>query len=141
MTMYLRRGMSVVASVAVLVSGLALGAGSASAAQHYRVVATDPARGAHIKVPYADSLILRLKACESCGYTWKITRKPDPSVMKFDRRLSSQGACKAPCTGGNVHERFRFVSRGKGTTIVKLGYFPPGKHAPSKVLRLHLAVI
>src|SRR4051794_7081826 len=128
------------ALVAALVA-LGLVAGPALAGdQHYRVVATDPASGSKVVVPLGDDLVLLVKACEDCGYSWKLLKKPDPSVIAFDRRMSSQNPCKSPCTGGTAYERFRFSSKGDGTTTVKLGYFGPGKSTPSKVKRLRLEV-
>lgn len=123
---------------AVLVATLT--AGPAFAGQHYTVVASDPASGATIKIPDGDKLLLRLTACQSCGYQWKITRKPNSSVVVFDKQLTSISQCTAPCTGGNAIERFQFSSKSVGKTSVKLGYFGPGKSKPSKTKSLTLAV-
>jgi predicted secreted protein len=110
--------------------------------QHYRVVATDPKNNARIEVPLGDRLVLRLDACESCGYSWKVVQKPNAAVVAFSRELRSQrdAGCSAPCAGGNAHERFLFQSHGQGETTVKLGYFGPGKHKPSRTKTLGLAV-
>jgi len=124
--------------VAVLAAVLV--AGPAFADQHYTVVASNPQSGATIKIPDGDELLLKLTACESCGYQWKITQKPNAAVVVFDKRLKSVSQCTAPCTGGNATERFQFSSKSVGSTTVKLGYFGPGKSKPSKVKRLDLAV-
>ena len=129
--------------ISPLVAGLAALAIAtpAFAGQHYRVVAKDPKNGATIKVPNGDELQLKLTACESCGYRWKIVKKPDAAVIAFERRQSNVGGpCPSPCTGGNVTERWLFQSNAVGTTVVKLGYFGPGKSNPDKVKRLDLAV-
>jgi predicted secreted protein len=115
-------------------------AGPAFADQHYRVVAANPKNGATIKVPVGDELQLKLTACESCGYRWKIVKKPDAAVIAFDRRQKSVSQCTSPCTGGNATERWLFDSQAVGSTTVKLGYFGPGKNKPSKTKRLDLAV-
>lgn len=115
-------------------------AGPAFAAQHYRVVASNPKSGATIKVPNGDQLQLKLTACESCGFQWKLVKKPDSAVIAFDRRQKSVSQCTSPCTGGNATERWLFDSKAVGTTTVKLGYFGPGKSKPDKVKRLELAV-
>jgi predicted secreted protein len=127
---------------APLVAALAvvLAAAPALADQHYRVVAKDPKQGATIKVPLGDELQLKLTACESCGFRWKIVKKPDATVIKFERRQSSVAQCTSPCTGGNATERWLFQSTGVGQTVVKLGYFGPNKAKPDKVKRLDLAV-
>jgi len=126
---------SVAAALAVLLT-----AGPAFGEQHYRVVAKDPKNGATIKVPDGDELQLKLTACESCGFHWKILRKPDAAVIAFERRQSSVSSCTSPCTGGNATERWLFQSKSIGSTVVKLGYFGPGKSKPDKVKRLSLAV-
>ena len=115
-------------------------AGPAFAGQHYLVVAANPGNGATIKVPNGDQLQLKLTACESCGYSWKIVKRPDAAVIAFEKRQSSISQCTAPCTGGNATERWLFQSKAVGTTVVKLGYFGPGKSKPSKVKSLSLAV-
>jgi predicted secreted protein len=114
--------------------------GPAFAGQHYRVVASNPANGATVKVPVGDELQLKLTACESCGFRWKIVKKPDASVIAFDRRQKSVSQCSGGCVGGNATERWLFDSKSVGTTTVKLGYFGPGKSKPDKVKRLDLAV-
>ena len=115
-------------------------ASPAFAAQHYRVVASHPANGATIKVPVGDELQLKLTACESCGFQWKVVKKPDAAVIAYDRRQKSVSKCTSPCTGGNATERWLFDSKAVGTTSVKLGYFGPGKSKPDKVKRLNLTV-
>lgn len=115
-------------------------AGPAFAGQHYTVVAGDPANGATIKIPNGDKLLLKLTACESCGYRWKLTQKPNSSVIVFDQQLKSISQCTAPCTGGNATERFQFSSKSVGKTSVKFGYFGPGKSKPSKTKSLTLSV-
>ena len=124
----------VVAVAACLVGGPAF------AGQHYRVVASNPSNGATIKVPLGDELQLKLTACESCGFRWKIVKKPDAAVIAFDRRQKSVSQCTSPCTGGNATERWLFDSKSVGATAVKLGYFGPGKSKPDKVKRFDLAV-
>ena len=126
------------ALIAALAAGLI--AGPAFAAQHYRVVASNPKGGATIKVPLGDELQLKLTACESCGYEWKIIKKPDASVIAFDRRQHSVSQCTSPCTGGNATERWLFDSKSLGSTTVTLGYFGPGNTKPSKTKRLTLSV-
>ena len=125
---------------AVAAMALVMVAGPAFADQHYMVVASNPASGATIKIPNGDELLLKLTACESCGYHWKITQQPNSRVVVFDKQLKSVSQCTAPCTGGNATERFEFSSKSVGGTSVKLGYFGPGKSKPSKVKRLDLAV-
>ena len=115
-------------------------ASPAFADQHYRVVAKNPANGATIKVPLGDELQLKLTACESCGFRWKIMRKPDAAVIAFERRQQSVSQCTSPCTGGDAIERWLFQSKAVGSATVKLGYFGPGKSKPDKVKRLDLAV-
>ena len=127
------------AFVAALVV-VSVAAGPAFAGQHYRVVAKDPANGATIKVPLGDDLQLKLTACESCGFRWKIVKKPDATVIAFERRQSSVSQCTSPCTGGNATERWLFQSKSVGSTVVRLGYFGPGKSTPDKVKRLDLSV-
>ena len=126
------------ALVAAMAAGLV--ASPAFADQHYRVVAAHPSNGATIKVPDGDELQLKLTACESCGYRWKIVKKPDASVIAFDHRQKSVSQCTSPCTGGNATERWLFESKSVGTTTVKLGYFGPGKNKPAKTKRLSLTV-
>ena len=127
------------AAVAVALAAV-LVAGPAWAGQHYTVVAGNPSNGATIKVPNGDQLQLKLTACESCGYQWKIIMKPDAGVIAFEKRQSSVSQCTSPCTGGNATERWLFQSKAVGTTVVKLGYFGPGKSKPSKTKSLSLAV-
>src|SRR3954463_8857330 len=115
-------------------------AGPAFADQHYRVVASNPKNGATIKVPVGDKLQLKLTACESCGFRWKIVKKPDAAVIAFDRRQKSVSQCTSPCTGGDAVERWLFQSTAIGSTVVKLGYFGPGRSKPDKVKSLSLAV-
>jgi len=115
-------------------------AGPAFADQHYRVVAKNPSNGATIKVPLGDELQLKLTACESCGFRWKIMKKPDAAVIAFETRQKSVSQCTTPCTGGNAIERWLFQSKSVGSTTVKLGYFGPGKSKPDKVKRLDLSV-
>jgi predicted secreted protein len=121
---------------------VALAAGPALAGgQHYRVVANNPANGAKVEVPLGDDLQLKLTACESCGYRWKIIKKPDASVIAFEKRQSSISRCTSPCTGGNATERWLFDSKAIGSTVVKLGYFGPSAGSPTKTRRLRLAVV
>jgi len=116
-------------------------AGPAWAGQHYMVVASNPKSGSTIEIPHGDKLLLKLTACESCGYSWRITQKPNAQVVTFDKRLQSVNQCTGQCTGGNATERFQFSSTNVGTTSLKLGYFGPGKARPSKTLQLKLVVV
>lgn len=116
-------------------------AGPAFAGQHYRVVANNPKNGAKIEVPLGDQLQLKLTACESCGYRWKIMKKPNAAVIAFDKRQSSVSQCTSPCTGGNATERWLFDSAAVGSTVVKLGYFGPTSSSPTKTRRFQLAVV
>jgi len=127
------------AVAALTIVGLA--AGPAFADQHYRVVANNPKNGAKIEVPLGDDLQLKLTACESCGYRWKIMKKPDAAVIAFEKRQSSVPQCTSPCTGGNATERWLFDSKAIGSTVVKLGYFGPSSSTPTKTRRLQLAVV
>lgn len=120
---------------------VALVAGPAFAGQHYRVVANNPKNGANVEVPLGDQLQLKLTACESCGYRWKIMKKPDAAVIAFDKRQSSVSQCTSPCTGGNATERWLFDSKSVGSTVVKLGYFGPSSSSPTKTRRLQLSVV
>ena len=129
-----------VKSALAAVLAVVCAASPALAGQHYRVVAKDPGNGATIKVPLGDELQLKLTACESCGYRWKIVKRPDASVIAFERRQSSVSQCTSPCTGGNATERWLFQSKSVGSSVVKLGYFGPSGGKPSKVKRLDLAV-
>jgi predicted secreted protein len=130
------------ASLAAALAVVALAAGPALAGgQHYRVVANNPANGAKVEVPLGDDLQLKLTACESCGYRWKIIKKPDASVIAFEKRQSSISRCTSPCTGGNATERWLFDSKAIGSTVVKLGYFGPSAGSPTKTRRLRLAVV
>jgi predicted secreted protein len=122
--------------------GLSGVAGAAPApTQHYTVVAKDPQSGSRIEIPNGDKFQLQLTACESCGYRWKITKKPNAQVIVFDKQLKSVSQCTGSCVGGNATERFQFSSKSIGSTTVKLGYFGPGKTKPSKVKSLNLAVV
>lgn len=125
--------------VAVLMGSLV--AGPAWGTQHYTVVASNPKTGSTIEIPNGDALLLKLTACESCGYRWKVTQKPNAQVVAFNKQLSSISQCKSPCTGGNATERFQFSSKSVGTATVKLGYFGPANSKPSKTLKLALDVI
>ena len=130
-------------AIIAALAATALVAGPAFAGdQHYRVVATDPKNNSRIQVPLGDRLVLRLEACESCGYSWKVMAKPNAAVIEYTKQLNSQRdpGCAAPCVGGTAHERFQFQSHGQGQTSVKLGYFPPGKHKPTKTKLLALDV-
>jgi predicted secreted protein len=130
------------ASVSAALAVVVLAAGPAFAGdQHYRVVATDPTNNSRIEVPLGDRLVLRLDACESCGFSWRIMQKPNAAVIEFSRQLKSQPepTCQG-CVGGSVHERFQFQSKGHGQTSVELGYFGPAKTKPSKTKLLNLAV-
>ena len=120
---------------------VALVAGPAFAGQHYRVVASNPKDGAKIEVPLGDQLQLKLTACESCGYRWKIMKKPDATVMAFEKRQSSVSQCTSPCTGGNATERWLFDSKAVGRTLVKLGYFGPSSSSPTKTRQFQLYVV
>ena len=128
-------------AAAAALAVVALVAGPAFAGQHYRVVANNPKNGAKIEVPLGDQLQLKLTACESCGYRWKIMKKPDAAVIAFDKRQASVPQCTSPCTGGNATERWLFDSKSIGSTVVKLGYFGPSSSAPTKTRRLQLAVV
>ncbi len=126
------------ASVTAALSVVVAAAGPAFAGdQHYRVVASDPKTNSRIEVPLGDRLLLRIKACESCGYSWRIVQKPNPAVIEYSRQLSSQQdpTCKG-CVGGTSHERFQFQSHGQGQTTVKLGYFPPGRDRKATKFKL-----
>jgi predicted secreted protein len=131
------RKVPVIATLAAVLIG-----GPAFADQHYLVVASDPSNHATIKVPNGDQLQLKLTACEDCGYQWKIVDKPNAAVIAFEKRQSSVSHCGAPppCTGGTATERWLFQSKAVGSTVVRLGYFGPGKNKPSKVKSLDLAV-
>jgi predicted secreted protein len=116
-------------------------ASPALAGQHYRVVANNPKGGAKIEVPLGDELQLKLTACESCGYHWKIIKRPNASVIAFEKRQSSVPQCTQPCAGGNATERWLFDSKAIGSTVVKLGYYAPNAASPTKTRRLQLAVV
>jgi predicted secreted protein len=128
-------------SAAAAVAAVAVLASPAFAGQHYRVVASNPRDSAKIEVPLGDELQLKLTACESCGYRWKIMKKPNAAVIAFEKRQSSVSQCTSPCTGGNATERWLFDSKAVGSTVVKLGYFGPSSNAPTKTRQLQLAVV
>jgi predicted secreted protein len=140
----MRSRLSKIAVCLAVGTAVGLSGGTAAVAapgdQHYKVVATNPTSGSQIKVPLGDRLQLQLTACESCGYAWKVTKKPNAAVIAYVRQLSSVKQSCNGCVGGNATERFLFQSKGVGVTTVALGYFPPGKSKPSKTLRLQLAV-
>lgn len=131
--------------LAVLVGVLGVGGVAAAAPasdQHYTVVASNPRSGSRIEIPNGDRLLLKLTACESCGYQWKFMQKPNAQVVSFDKRLKSISQCSgSTCVGGNATERFQFLSKSVGSTSTKLGYFGPGKSKPSKTLSLRLVVV
>lgn len=136
----MRWRMGVVTAAAVGLGALPWSVTGAEAATGDHVVVKDVASGSTIVTHRGDRLVVKLTACETCGYRWKITNRPDPQVEPFLERRPSVQQCESPCTGGNAVERFVFAARHSGRTSVTFGYFGPGKDTPSETRHLRLVV-
>jgi predicted secreted protein len=85
-------------------------------------------------------LHIELAECGSCGYSWKTTTKPDPTVLTQRPATHKDPTCTAPCTGGSDTVVFRYVGKAKGRTTLRLAYFGPGQRKPAKTFRLTVRV-
>lgn len=106
-----------------------------------RVVA-DPRNGHHVVVHRGTTVDLMLTACEDCGYSWNVSARPVPSVVRYVSRASTgSGVCPTPCVGGNAVEHFLFTAAGYGETSVRLAYRGPGSTGVTRRLTVWFVVV
>jgi predicted secreted protein len=136
----IRRLLGVVALVVAAMAVTPVGAQAATPA--VRIVA-DPHNGQHIALHRGDRLQVTLSACETCGYSWNVTKRPRAAVASYVSRASTGTAVcyPGPCVGGNAEEAFDFVANGYGQTLLRLGYTGPGTTGVVRRLTLSITVV
>jgi predicted secreted protein len=119
-------------------------AGAAVLAQSRRPAATVVVRApiARATAVVGDKIMVDLRACAaSCGYTWKVTRRPAASVAKYVSTAYMHPSATKGSVGGTEIEEVAFRAVGAGSTTILLKYFPPGRNAkPAKSYELKLRV-
>lgn len=80
-----------------------------------------PMKGVSLMV--GETLEIRLETNPSTGYEWKVTKEPSPDVLKFAGK--AQEASASPLPGSTGEQIFRYVTKGKGTTEIRLEYARP----------------
>jgi predicted secreted protein len=130
--------MALVAFAAVSTAGAAVPAQSRQPAATV-VVRTPIARATAV---VGDKIVVDLRACAaSCGYTWKVTRRPAASVAKYVSTAYMHPSATKGSVGGTEIEEVAFRAVGAGSTTILLKYFPPGRNAkPAKSYELKLRV-
>ena len=129
--------------VVVVAAMLASPAAALAAAPAATRIVSDPHDGRHVALHRGDRLQVTLSACETCGYTWNVTKRPRSAVASYVARASTGDAVcyPGPCVGGNAEEAFDFVANGYGQTVVRLGYTGPGSTGVVRRLTLVLTVV
>jgi predicted secreted protein len=101
---------------------------------------TSKDNGKTVTIAKSQQLRIELSECGSCGYSWKTTTKPDPTVLSRRPTLHKDQTCEPPCTGGEDTIVFRYSGKGTGSTKIRLEYFGPGKSKSSKSFRITVRV-
>jgi predicted secreted protein len=136
---------SALAVVAAFAPGMATAAPSVTAslsAPAARVVVS-PHNGRHIVMHRGSRVEVMLSACETCGFSWRVTQRPNAAVARFTG-LASTGApacVPSPCVGGNSNEFVSFAATGFGQTTVRLVYRRPFEPTLARTLTLELVVV
>ena len=108
---------------------------------------TESASGRTVTIAPHQLLRVKLDECDTCGFSWETTLKPDPAVLAHRKTIRTS---RPPCpvregqvcpVGGGETTYFRYVGNGPGSTRLRLGYFGPGRPAkPTQSFRLTVRV-
>jgi inhibitor of cysteine peptidase len=113
---------AVLALALVVVALAACGGGSGKPDFNNKAqVFTD--KGGNLTVDSKRAFVIALEANPSTGFEWTIPQKPDPKIVKFQKKqyvAPQGGAAGAPGT-----ERFRFKALKPGQVTIKLKYAKP----------------
>ena len=115
------------AAVAILVVG------AAPAAADRTVGAKANGHTLHLKV--GEKLTIRLKECQSCGYSWHTTKAPRIRVLRQWERKFVPPGLPPGAVGGSGTRVLRYTADGVGATNLRLTELAPnGEHAATYVL-------
>jgi predicted secreted protein len=78
-----------------------------------------------ITVDKSERFDLVFKVTPGTGFSWKITEKPDPDLVRYVKSVTLDGGGE-PGSSAQQHLVFRSRDRA-GTTQVKLAYVGPGR--------------
>lgn len=97
-------------------------------------------RGRTVHLSPGQTAVVRLRTCVSCGYAWRVTRAPAPSVV----RVVSLTTVPLPHPPGIVGFPSETVvtlkAVGPGFTSLLLDEFPPGSSTPVARYLVHFRV-
>jgi predicted secreted protein len=114
-------------------------ASAASAPAAPVIVDHDNLSNLHLVLDVDSSIAVRFSECGSCGYHWAFVKKPSKVIVK--RASHTRAPHNAPgVVGGSGTHTFVFTGLDGGVTTAKLGYYPPGKDEPSRVVTIRLKV-
>jgi predicted secreted protein len=113
------RRASVVASAALLLIGC--GEGATASAKTFK----NP-KGT-ISVNSGDRFAIELSSTPGTGYSWQLTRRPDPKIVRY---LGSRTVSGSNVPGGPAQQLLSFIAKAPGTTSMTLSYVGPGRDHP-----------
>lgn len=130
------------AATAVLAFAIAPAAVASAAPTTPRTV-SGVHNGQHIVMHRDSQVQVMLSACETCGFSWQVLRRPAAAVARYTGAAStgSPTCVPNPCVGGNSNEFLSFAATGFGQTSVRLGYRGPGTTGVTRTLTLQLVVV
>lgn len=79
--------------------------------------------GRTVTVPVGTTILVELPSNPSTGFTWEITRPPDPAVLRLvSHRFQPEWS---PAIGAGGTDLWYFRAVGAGTTTVRMRYARP----------------
>ncbi|MCB0052076.1 MAG: protease inhibitor I42 family protein, partial [Caldilinea sp.] len=100
--------------------------------------ATEADAGGAFALVTGDTLVVRLAANPSTGYTWRVVSTNDVLLPAAGDPVFAESA-DMPGAGGV--DTFRFLAKGAGEATVQIGEFAPGAEEPVRMLDYNVTIV
>jgi len=77
-----------------------------------------------VAVPEHSSFTIALDSNAGTGFTWKLTKQPNPEIVRY----VSTKTTPASQPGGPTQQRLKFKALDAGTTSMTIAYVAPGRN-------------
>ncbi|HEY8198767.1 MAG TPA: protease inhibitor I42 family protein [Candidatus Limnocylindrales bacterium] len=115
-----RSTITALAAMTMVVLAVAACAGPGSGAGTTELTAADS--GSAIEVPNGQSIVIRLDANSTTGYSWQQAPGLDESVVKFVSESYQQATASPGMVGVGGTDTWTYEAVGAGTTTIALAY-------------------
>jgi predicted secreted protein len=120
--------MAPIQPVLTVLAALALAAPAAAGAK----TVTRSDSGKTVTIAQGERLIIRLKECGPCGYSWKFGVTPAKAVLKYLGSTYVEPDTEPGTVGASGTRKVRYQGKGIGTTKLRLDYVSPGGQTDGK---------